>query len=348
MNPAITSTRKLGATRLMVVGQGGYVEHARFEQLRDFLECGDLIVVNRSGTLPSSFFGTIERSGETVELRLAAFQGPNRMPPESMALDLSGWLAVAFGSGTWELPTEKRGVPPVLKTGDRIRFGDDLGASVEEVDALTHRLLRIRFESKRLEQSLYRHGRPIQYSYLKEQLHVWDQQTLFSGPPISVEPPSAAFALTWDHALALQDSGIGVVSILHGAGISATGEDALDRRLPLAEYFYIPFGSRSRINEALDAGRRVIALGTTVVRALESAAEHGTIKRRYGLTTLRVQSGQRLQVVKGLISGMHEPGTSHFELQTAFRKASLLKRGYEEAATRHYLTHEFGDLSFLV
>lgn len=347
MKPASTSARKKGSTKLMVLSHRDRVDHSRVRHLGDFLEAGDLIVVNTSATLPASFRGQVERSREPLELRLASYQGPRDDRLAGSPRDLSSWLAVVFGDGTWKQATEARGNPPDLQDGDRLRIGTDLHAKIVEVDRASNRLVRIQFESKNLEHSLYEYGKPIQYSYLREQLQPWDQQTIFSGPPISVEPPSATFPFTWGQAFGLQKAGIGFVPILHGAGISTTGDDSLDGRLPFPEYFEIPPTSAEMINRAVQRGTRIVALGTTVARALESSAEDGFVGKLSGLTNLKIAPGLELQIVQALISGMHEPGTSHFELQKVFCNSHLISRGHDEAAARGYKVHEYGDLTFL-
>jgi S-adenosylmethionine:tRNA ribosyltransferase-isomerase len=321
-------------TRLLGLGRNE-ARHLRVADLPTCLESGDVLVVNRSATLPASFRGRIQRSGAQVEIRLAAFQGPG-------ARDFENWLAISFGSGNWRMPTESRGTPPELTPGDRLVFGVDLSADIAEVQA--GRLLRIRFVSSNLLAELYRRGHPIQYSYLSDELQIWDQQTIFAGAPISVEPPSASFPLTWDLVLQLRDRGIQIASLLHGAGISSTGSAELDQRLPLAEWYEIPERTLERTARAKSRGHRVVAVGTTVVRALESAAHSGRLS---GLTSLRIQSDEPIRSVTSLITGLHELQTSHMGIVDAFCDPALVRRGYAEADQKGYRSHEFGDVSLL-
>ncbi len=221
MIPAKTSQRYFEKTKLIVVQGPDQISHTEVGEIGAYLRAGDLLVVNRSSTLPSSFFGRLAHSSEPIELRLAAFRGEN-------ARELSKWAAISFGAGDWRLPTEERGPSPQLVVGDLVCFGSDLTARITKVDPQFSRLVELEFAAPELVRSLYAHGKPIQYSYLTEELQVWDQQTLFSGPSLSVEPPSAAFPFQWEMLLALKKQGVAVATLLHSAGLSSTGDPALD------------------------------------------------------------------------------------------------------------------------
>src|SRR3990167_10696598 len=127
MKAATTSQRFFEQTKLLVFSNEALIQHGRLADFHAQLKAGDLLVVNRSATLPSSFRGKVARSGAEVEIRLAAFQGPS---PQ----DLSRWQAISFGAGDWRLPTELRGPAPSLETGDRIHIGPPLYAEVEKVE----------------------------------------------------------------------------------------------------------------------------------------------------------------------------------------------------------------------
>jgi S-adenosylmethionine:tRNA ribosyltransferase-isomerase len=338
MKPARTSQRLLGETRMLVLANDGRILHSWAHQIATCFDPGDLLIVNRSATLPSSFHAYLARTGEDFEIRLAAFQGPD-------AHTLTQWRALAFGAGDWRIPTENRGQPPHIREGDEIILGEDLRARVL---ACEHsRLLSLEFVSNNLEQNLYRYGRPIQYSYLENPLDIWDQQTIFSGPPLSTEAPSASFPFTWDLILRLKQKGVQIATILHGAGISSTGSEALDLLLPLEEYYEIPASTVLKIRQAQRDRKRIIALGTSVLRAIETAGQQGPIVSGSGLTRLRLGPDSVLKVATGLITGMHELGSSHRSILAAFRPAEHIGRGYEEAEQRSYRSHEYGDICLL-
>lgn len=333
MKPAIKSTRRFENSKLLVLSDQAQVGHSHLGQLTQHLNAGDLIVVNRSGTLPSSFRGTVR--GQPIEIRLASYLGKG----------LAHWMAFSFGEGDWTWPTEKRGRPPELKPGDHIIFGPDLFAQVEAVNQ--ERLIQLTFQSSALERNLYKYGEPIQYSYLTEKLNIWDQQTIFSGPPISVEAPSSAFPFNWNMVTQLRAQGVEFASLLHGAGISSTGDSRLDQLLPLREWYEVPKTTVNAIERAKAKGSRVLALGTTVVRALESAGLSGELLPGAGYTELKISPKHDLRVVDSLITGMHELGSSHIKLVEAFCPPCTIEEGYRQAQAKNYLGHEYGDLTLM-
>ena len=342
MKPATTSKRHFEETRVLAItSQESRIRHVKVRDLIDIFNPGDLLVVNRSATLPSSFHGVHELTKTPVEVRLASFRGSHQG-------DLSSWQAIAFGPGDWRTPTENREKPKDFKVGDRIFIGKELAIRIEAVHETFNRLVQIKFISSDLISSLYKFGKPIQYSYMSQPLEVWDQQTLFAGPALSVEPPSAAFALTWDLFFKLRERGLEVASLLHGAGISSTGSEDLDRYLPLEEWFEVPGETVEAIAQTKHRKGKVIALGTTVARALESAVNSiGELESKSGYTNLKIGPNSILKVVDGLISGLHEKGTSHLELSRAFCNREIIEQAYHQAQFLPYRNHEYGDLSYL-
>lgn len=338
MIPARTAKRHGEEAKLLVLSEREQIHHAKARDLPDYFQAGDLLIVNRSATLPASFRGYVRSGGQPIEIRLAAFQGPH-------PAHLENWLAFSFGAGDWTMPTEIRGQPPNVKAGNEIVFGEDLSARI--IKSRHERLLDIRFTSSNLEQNLYRHGRPIQYSYLKEPLAVWDQQTLFSGAPISVEPPSASFQLTWELVFKLRQKGVEIADLLHGAGISSTGSADLDQLLPLTEWYDIPAATVAKFNVAKNKQRRIIAVGTTVLRALESAWDGKSLRPGAGLSALKITAASPLHTATALLTGMHEIGTSHMQILQSLCPPWQITAGYAEAEQRGYRSHEFGDIALI-
>jgi S-adenosylmethionine:tRNA ribosyltransferase-isomerase len=314
------------------------------EDLPCFLETGDVLVVNDAASLPASLpvqLGNGDSdAGESgrgnLEIRLA---GAGAAPGE--------WWVVLFGVGSWREATEHRVPPPILAAGDRVRLPGDAEARVEAVSPFSPRLLRLRFDrtGEALFDVFYRYGRPVQYSYQRTDLALWDVQTRYGARPWAVEMPSAGRPLTWDLLGALCRAGVVVARLTHAAGLSATGDPALDARLPLPERYEIPGQTVDAIAAARRDGRRVLAVGTTVVRALEgSAAQYdGFPVPGPGITDLVLGPGYRLRVIDGILTGIHEPGTSHFALLQAFASAPLLEEALHLADGRGFLQHEFGD-----
>jgi S-adenosylmethionine:tRNA ribosyltransferase-isomerase len=152
--------------------------------------------------------------------------------------------------------------------------------------------------------------------------------------------PSAGRPLTWETLLALRRRGVELALLTHAAGLSSTGDDDLDRALPWPERYEIP----RRTIDALSRARRVIAIGTTVVRALESYATSGDAS---GIARLRLDPSYRPRIVGGLISGLHSPGESHFELLSAFAPRERLVHAIELATAHGLSAHELGDSCFV-
>jgi S-adenosylmethionine:tRNA ribosyltransferase-isomerase len=196
-----------------------------------------------------------------------------------------------------------------------------------------------------LYRALYAAGRPIQYAHVPERLDLWTVQNRFAGRPWAFESPSAGRPLTWGLLMAVKRRGVEVASITHAAGISSTGSEALDKRLPMSEHYAVGERAVDAVERTQARGGRVVAVGTTVVRALESAAlEHGgTLAPVEKDTSLVIGPGFRPSVVNGVLSGMHSRGTTHYSLLRAFASETVLDQALEHATNEGYLEHEFGD-----
>jgi S-adenosylmethionine:tRNA ribosyltransferase-isomerase len=323
--------------RLLVVTADGSIRHSRRRTLVDLLRPGDLVVANDAATLPASLQGLHARTGRPIEVRLAARRS---LSP----LDVASFTAIVFGEGDYHTPTEHRPAPPPLAPRDVLRLGP-LHARIDRL--LDHpRLVALCFEGTPddIWSGIARHGRPIQYAHMTAALEMWDIWTPIAGPPVAFEPPSAGFALDWRTLAGLQARGVEFVTLTHAAGISSTGDDALDARLPFDEPYEIPVATALGIRHARGEGRRIVAIGTTVVRALEHAATiEGDVPAGPGLATQRIGADTRLRVVDAIVSGVHEPATSHYQLLRAFAPDDILRRADEQMTALGYRTHEFGD-----
>jgi S-adenosylmethionine:tRNA ribosyltransferase-isomerase len=249
-----------------------------------------------------------------------------------------------FGAGDFRTRTEDRPLPPALAPGDRLVLGP-LVATVERL--LGHpRLASLRFGGppEAVWAGLARHGRPIQYAHVPAPLALWDVWTPIAAVPVAFEPPSAGFALDWATLGAMRARGIAFASITLAAGVSSTGDPELDRRLPFDEPYEIPEATASAIRRARRQGGRIVAVGTTVVRALEhAAARTGVVFPGPGIATERLGPSSRLRVVDALLSGTHEPGSSHYQLLRAFLEDGTLAEASAALDAVGYRTHEFGD-----
>ena len=171
-----------------------------------------------------------------------------------------------------------------------------------------------------------------------------DTWTPIAGPPVAFEPPSAGFMVDWNAVASMTSHGVHFATITHAAGISSTGDSQLDALLPLDEPYRIPASTAAAIADASGRGGRIVAIGTTVVRALEdAAAADGMVRTGTGLATNRIGALTQLRVVDAVFSGVHEPGASHHELLRAFVDEPTLARIDEALSTHGYRTHEFGD-----
>jgi S-adenosylmethionine:tRNA ribosyltransferase-isomerase len=326
--------------RMLVVDpHAGRWHDARVRELPLWLRSGDLLVVNDAATLPASLFAT-GPGGAKVEVRLASL------------LDDGRWRAVLFGEGDWRTRTEDRPPPPPLDVGVELRVGPDLSAVIRAIDGSSARLVVLEFSrsGSALWEALYRHGRPIQYAYVAGPLELWHAQTPFAARPWSVEMPSAGRALQWAVLAEARRRGVGIAAITHAAGLSSTGDAAIDAALPFPERFDIPQRTIDAVARARAAGGRVIAVGTTVVRALEGCAalHEGVLAPGQGTTDLRIDGRFRPRVVDGILTGMHEAGSSHRDLEHAFVSETLLARAMSHALEVGYLGHEFGDVCLVL
>lgn len=320
--------------RLMVSDRNTYqVEHTTFNRLGEFLRPGDLLVFNSSRTLPAALDGCGAPTGPCMEIRLA-----QHLPDDA-------WLALLLC---------QQGEPFAcgLRSNMQIDFTQGLTATVENRDSNIPRLWKIRFSKtgSELMDLLYRLGRPIRYEYVSAPWDLDYYQTVYAKEPGSAEMPSAGRAFTWKLLFDLKRRGMETAYILLHTGLSSYMDDELDLSHPASEEEYlISEAAAQKINRTRDEGGRVIAVGTTVVRALESVAdETGKVQAGQGYTRLHITANHQLKAVDGLLTGMHEPEASHLDLLTAFLPAEKIREAYEDAVQRRYLWHEFGDLNLII
>ncbi|MCW2753431.1 MAG: queuosine biosynthesis protein [Marmoricola sp.] len=323
------------AVRLLVAGQDG-VTHAHFGDLADHLAPGDLVVVNNSAVVPG-------------ELDAELVAGRSRHGPVVLH------LATPLDDGTWVV--EVRTAP----TGDRAVLdadGDDrVVAGAVTVTLMApypyagssptgrgNRLWRARVEGP-LEDHLAAHGRPIAYGYLPRRYPLAAYQSVFSTRAGSAEMPSAGRPFTPQVVTDLVARGIAVAPVTLHTGVSSqeAGE------APQPERFSVPEGTARLVNAVRDGGGRIVAVGTTVTRALESALDHdGRVVARSGWTERVVSPGDPPRVVTGLVTGWHDPQASHLLLVEAVAGRDLSQRAYDAAVAGGYLWHEFGDSALLL
>jgi len=331
MIAAAQTVQRPADARLLVIDRQGALAHVARSSLIDYLRPGDLLIANDAATLPASLHGVHLPGGAPIELRLA---GRSSLKREDVQFS-----AVAFGAGDWRTRTEDRPLPPRLARGDQLA----LGPLVATVDALLGhpRLVCVRFEgaADAVWAGIARHGRAIQYAYLEQALALWDVWTPIAAAPVAFEPPSAGFALDWSLLAALRSRGVQFATLTLAAGISSTGDPALDARLPLEEPYRIAAATAAAIERAKARGGRIVAVGTTVVRALE----HAGGRSGEGIANQRIDADTGLRIVDAILSGTHQPQESHYQLLRAFQDDATLARASTALESGGYRGHEFGD-----
>jgi S-adenosylmethionine:tRNA ribosyltransferase-isomerase len=294
----------------------GTIEHRRFRDLPDLLEPGDLLVVNVSATLPAA---VVSQRGD---LRV---HFSTRVP----GLDDS-WRVIELRSPDGSTPLKAR-------TGQRIALpgGAELELAAPYLGGA--RLMVARLHATRaIEAYLERHGEPIRYGYVRDAFPLRAYQNVYARSPGSSEMPSAGRPFTDQLIRRLVAKGVELAPLTLHAGVSSPER----HEPPFPEEFELPQQTAARVN----AARRVIAVGTTVVRALETQAEpDGTVRPGAGWTNLVITPQRGLRAIDGLITGWHEPEASHLQLLEAALGAELLQRSYRAALAHGYRWHEFGD-----
>ena len=308
---------------LVACKRDGRIVHAQFRDLPAFLAPGDLVVVNTSATLPAAL--PAEGSdGWKLELRLST-PVPHRVADR--------WWIV-------ELRATER---PYLagREGDEFSLPGGGRAKIVAPYAGGRRLWLAQLELPApLAQYLEEHGHPIRYSYVPREWPLSMYQNAFALEPGSAEMASAGRPFTAELVTRLVASGIHVAPLTLHTGVSSPERG----EAPYPERYRVPETTARLVNAVHGWGGRVIAVGTTVVRALESvAADDGTVIAGEGWTNLVLSPERGVYAVDGLITGWHEPEASHLDLMRAIAEEDLLDRCYHEALQHGYLWHEFGD-----
>jgi S-adenosylmethionine:tRNA ribosyltransferase-isomerase len=316
------------AVKLLVAEPTG-VHHARFDDLGDYLRPGDLLVVNNSATLPAAVDG--RRAGRPVSVHFSTARGALVWVVELRpAVNATGHLPDIRPGERIELP----GGGALIVDASYPQPGTDGGRLwtarvVVEGDVASY---------------LTRYGRPIRYAYVPRQWPLESYQTVFARVAGSAEMPSAARPFSTELVTALVAAGIAIAPITLHAGVSSAepGEP------PVPEPFEVPPATARMVNLTRSSGGRVIAVGTTVTRALESAVSDRGVQAASGWTDLVLGPDHRARVVDGLITGWHDVGASHLLLLEAVAGPDVVAMAYREAVERRYLWHEFGDSALLL
>ena len=323
--------------RLMVSrGGSNVITHTHFRHFPDFLRAGDVLVVNQSATIAGAFAARAVGTGDALQVH----------------------LSTALSERTWVIEVRRRqetGSTPYFdgRSGDRIRLPADLevvliapfiGAKCRSggparlwtaelsrpVDALAYADV---------------HGSPIRYDYVTSHWPLSYYQTVFSCVAGSAEMPSAGRPFTHETIQRLQSKGVRIAPLVLHTGVASLEAD----ETPYPERYAVPQATADAINRARAAGNRIVAVGTTVVRAVETAVDgQGRVRAGNGWTDLIVTRDRGVHVIDALLTGLHAPRASHLLLLEAFAETGPLALAYRAALHRKYLWHEFGDVHLLL
>lgn len=298
--------------------------HARFRDLPRFLRTGDLLVVNQSATLPASL--------------------PAEGPVGQFVLNLS----TRYGRRLWVAEPRwsvREPGPLPLEAGDEITVAGASARLVKPYPGLS-RLWFVRVDGD-VDDLFDCCGAPIRYGYVKDDYPLDAYQTVFATIPGSAEMPSAGRPFTPRIIRELRARGVEIAGLVLHTGVSSLEVDAewIEDQVMYAEPFRVPAPTASAINAARRESRRIIAVGTTVVRAVESAwdSEANEVRATAGFTRLYIHPGRGVNVINGLLTGLHDPLASHLAMLYAVAGRELVQSAYKEAVREGYLWHEFGD-----
>jgi S-adenosylmethionine:tRNA ribosyltransferase-isomerase len=326
--------------RLMVSHADNRIEHLRFHDLPHVLRAGDLLVVNASGTLKASLPGR-RTFGMRVELHLSTLLPGGLWVVEVRESSMAGSkpLRLGLAGEVLRLPEGGRAslLTPYPFTGD-LFARSRLWAAVLELP-------------RPLDEFLERHGAPIRYSYVPKAWPHAYYQTVFATEPGSAEMPSAGRPFTHNLVRALRAAGVNIAPLVLHTGVSSLE----DHEPPYEERFRVPLSTATAVNRTRQGGHRVIAVGTTVVRALETVTDDfGATHPGEGWTDLVIEGERAVRSVDGLLTGFHEPKATHLSLVQGVLNslqeegARFMTRAYEEASFHEYLWHEFGDAHLIL
>jgi S-adenosylmethionine:tRNA ribosyltransferase-isomerase len=303
------------------------IVHARFREIDRFLDAGDVLVVNTSGTLPAAINVT-RADGAWFELHLST-----HLPDDTWVVELRRVDGVTTQPFYDAVPGETFALPEDAS----VTLVSPHRRNTDTPNRLWNSTLRLPYA---LDRYLVRNGFPIRYSYIKQSLPIEYYQNVYATEVGSAEMPSAGRPFTAELITRLVARGIQVVPLLLHTGVASLEKN----ELPYEEYYHVPRETADTINAARAAGKRVIAVGTTVVRALETVVDaEGMVQPGEGWTGLVITPRRELRAVNALLTGLHEPRATHLAMLEALAGRKHLQRAYHEALRERYLWHEFGD-----
>lgn len=306
--------------RLLVTRNGGEeIVHAHFRELPSFLNSGDVVVLNTSATLPSALTA-IRADGDAIALHVST--------------PLAGGLVVVE-------PRKTR-----VREGERLTLPGEASVTLLTPYRDSQRLWIARFDGiASLRDYLLRFGRPIRYSYVENEYSIDRYQTVYAREAGSAEMPSAGRPFTRQLLACLRRSGVRLAKLVLHAGVASLEQ----HERPYDEWYEVPARTAEEVRRAQARGSRVVAVGTTVVRALESSVDrNGEVIASRGWTDLVITPERGVKVVDALLTGFHEPKATHLAMLEAIAGREHVERAYAAALNEGYLWHEFGDLHLIL
>jgi S-adenosylmethionine:tRNA ribosyltransferase-isomerase len=330
--PELRGLRRDGVR--LLVGTPDGITHARFAEIGRHLHKGDVLVVNTSATVPGQLDGT--RDGAPIVVHIA-----NRLSDGSRVVELR-----AAPNAALPILDARAGEVIELNSGGQVELLAPYPRPGSSPGGAGNRLWRgCAGVPGRVGEYLASNARPISYGHLPNRYPIERYQTIFAVNPGSAEMPSAGRPFSTELVTRLVAAGIVIAPITLHTGVSS--QEA--REAPQQEWFEVGARSAALVNAARAAGNRVIAVGTTATRALESAARpDGAVEATSGWTDLVISPDRPVRTVRGLVTGWHDPEASHLLLVEAVAGAELTQRAYDAAIAEHYLWHEFGDSCLLL
>jgi len=338
--PAEARGLRRDEVRLLVSRGEREPSHHVFRDLPQVLAPGDLLVVNNSATLPAALNARFDDDGRPVVVHVSS-----ELADGSWLVELRRPVAgstAAFSTGSARPSSNGSETETPARAGRRLRVP---GGSLTLLRAYTPRLWVVSADVPGAYAEYLEHrGRPIRYDYTDRDWPLSTYQNVFASVPGSAEMPSAGRPFTGEVLAALAARGVLVAPITLHTGVASpeAGEP------PYPERFAVPAGTARLVEYVRAGGGRVVAVGTTVVRALESSVQDGHTRGAAGWTDLVIGPERGVQVVDGLLTGFHEPRASHLRMLAAVGGEPMVRIGYEAALRERYLWHEFGDVHLLL
>ena len=324
--------------RLMVSNYSNdRIKHARFHDLPEFLNEGDLLVINTSRTR-SSALSAARADGTPLELHLSTHLAENLWTVEVRSIDNAGKSKHFDDARQGEVLSLPDSATAVLQGP----YVSDCGSNSSPSETLWLANLSL---TASIDQYLRRFGFPIRYNYVKDKWPLDYYQTVYATESGSAEMPSAGRPFTSELLEKLIAKGIRIAPLILHTGIS----NLETHEPPYKEFYRVTDETARLVNETHESKRRIIAVGTTVVRALETVTDgSGTTHGGEGWTCLVITPQRGLRAVNALLTGLHEPKASHLAILEALAGLSHIRLAYGEALSHRYLWHEFGDLHLII